>query len=266
MRRVTPLLIVAGLLIVASFSQSSSHSWSHAKNVGANTKSAGLLLDRGGPVLLSSTTYALFWGPSSSFPADLRSGIEAELNGLANSSYLAIADQYQRGAGATATSFGGSLFDPSAPPKSAPNVQALANEVAKVIGSANLTRNAIYLVYTSNNPVKNYCAWHDQATVGSVPIQVGYLPNTSNVAGCLAPAVGVTPWSNATRSLQDSTAHEFMEAVTDPKPGSAWLDRNGLEIGDKCETAPESVVLLGGTAFEIQSEWSNATSSCVFGV
>jgi hypothetical protein len=60
----------------------------------------------------------------------------------------------------------------------------------------------------------------------------------------------------------DSVAHEFMEAVTDPQI-TAWYDKRGAEIGDKCNFVYNSCVnLANGTAWQIQSEWSNAISGC----
>jgi len=87
-------------------------------------------------------------------------------------------------------------------------------------------------------------------------------------------------------------SHEFSEAVTDPVTSSghyAWLDANGLEIGDKCNSvnyggsngigydADAFLPTLGGSAgsddlfdqlinaddYYLQSEWDNATSACL---
>lgn len=53
-----------------------------------------------------------------------------------------------------------------------------------------------------------------------------------------------------------------MEAVTDPHL-DAWYDKNGAEIADKCEYDYQSIVHLANhSTWQIQSNWSNATSSC----
>jgi hypothetical protein len=87
--------------------------------------------------------------------------------------------------------------------------------------------------------------------------------------------------------------HEFMEAVTDPLVGfdTAWVDEEGLEIGDKCNAVPLEPEDLGepefdvhaftptlggnatlgtlfnqsihGGSFYLQSEWDNAAKACL---
>jgi hypothetical protein len=60
---------------------------------GPARKSAGPLIDHGGPVLTSSTAHVIYWGTPSDFPPDLESGIEALLSGFDGSSYLGITQQ-----------------------------------------------------------------------------------------------------------------------------------------------------------------------------
>jgi hypothetical protein len=228
------------------------------------------LVDGGGKLLTSSKTYAIWWGTPSGFPADAQRGIETLLNGFGGSSYLATANQYMRGAEAT-SSFGTSLFDASAPPTHSPSTSTIVNEVASVLKANNLPPdpNAVYLVYTSNFPHVSFCAWHAAGTIGATTVQVGYLPNTAAVPGCGTgtPVAGIDSYTPATRSLADSTAHEFMESVTDPVPVTGWADKNGQEIGDKCNfvysTTP--IVLSNGSKWQIQEEWSNSASGCVPG-
>jgi hypothetical protein len=87
-------------------------------------------------------------------------------------------------------------------------------------------------------------------------------------------------------------SHEYIEAVTDPLVGfeTAWVDEEGLEIGDKCNAVPPTpeeagepgfdshafTPTLGGIAVEgtlfdqaintgryyLQSEWDNAAKAC----
>lgn len=88
------------------------------------------------------------------------------------------------------------------------------------------------------------------------------------------------------------TSHEYIEAATDPLVNSAtaWVDANGLEIGDKCNgvsadpekdgigyDASSFLPVLGGSAaagtlfdqaiagrdYYLQSEWDNASGSCL---
>jgi hypothetical protein len=231
-------------------------------------KKAGPVTYRGGKVLLNSTTYAIFWGPSSGFPSDLVTGMQNLLSGFSGSTYLATANQYV--GGTATTDFVTSLFDASAPPKTGPNTNAIVSEVARVLGANGIApdTNAIYLVYTSNLPKVNYCAWHSSGTIGTTTVQVAYLPNTAGTTACFPTTGtfgGVTPYSYGTRSIADNTAHEFMESVTDPVPPTGWLDANGAEIGDKCDFDYISPVTLSGkkNVWQIQAEWSNAAGGCV---
>ena len=223
------------------------------------------LVDHGGKLLASSTTYAIWWG-GSGFPVDEQTAIPSLLQGFGGSSYLATADQYMRGGNAT-SAYIQAYPDPSSPPAHGPSVKAIVNEVASVLTANNVTPdpNAIYFVFTSNFPKINYCAWHSAGTIGNVTVQVAYVPNTTGVTGC-APRGGYTAdngLTQGTQSIADSTAHEFMEAVTDPVPGSGWVDKNGEEIADKCETFYGGLVTLNKTKWQLQGEWSNAAGGCV---
>jgi hypothetical protein len=53
-----------------------------------------------------------------------------------------------------------------------------------------------------------------------------------------------------------------MEAITDPDL-NAWLDGSGSEIGDKCAWKFSSCVTLTTGSWQLQQEWSNATTGCV---
>jgi hypothetical protein len=261
--RLASVVGVAALMMPALGVAHASPTLHGARSVAGATKAPSPLVDKGGRILVHSNTYAIWWGPTANFPSDERTGIESELSGFNGSGYLAIANQYDRGSTAS-TSFNGSFVDVSAPPKSSPNTASLGAEVAKVLGSTPLDPNGLYLIYTSNDGAKNYCAYHDQTVVNGVSIQVGYLPNTSGVTGCDAGNLFNSPITEGTRSVADSTAHEFMEAITDAKPGTAWVDKNGWEIGDKCETATEALVPLTGSSWQLQPEWSNSANGCAF--
>ncbi|HJT59405.1 MAG TPA: right-handed parallel beta-helix repeat-containing protein [Ktedonobacteraceae bacterium] len=65
--------------------------------------------------------------------------------------------------------------------------------------------------------------------------------------------------------LTNVTSHEQFEATTDPLVTNGWRDSAGLEIGDKCEGnfSAGTTKLKHGGVFEVQEEFSDATSSCV---
>jgi hypothetical protein len=74
----------------------------------------------------------------------------------------------------------------------------------------------------------------------------------------------------------DISAHEALEAITDPT-GVGWMDPNGGEVGDKCQSGPQHGTPLGyallngapynqvinGHQYLIQGMWSNAAGGCV---
>lgn len=219
------------------------------------------LVDHGGPVLASSTTYDIWWGPSG-FPADAESNIPLELAGLTGSSYLGIAGQYM-GKAAVSTSYANApVQDTSAPPSSSPKVQTIVNEVAKWFPHP--AAGSVFFVYVPNKPNgANFCGWHSYGTIDKVTVQVAYILNWAS--GCdplLATDLHANDLTAGTRAYADTTAHEFMESITDPTI-SAWYDKSGQEIGDKCNFVYSSPVQLSnGTQWQIQEEWSNILGGC----
>jgi hypothetical protein len=268
MNKSVTLVVLIALLCCTAFAQTPSERKTYQQNLADKHAARGTrtgsnpLIDHGGPVDSSSVTYAIYWGTPSDFPADLESGMAALLAGFTGSSYLGIAKQYMRGA-AISTRYGGALFDSSAPPSNAPKTSAIGAEVCKLV--ANPDPNGIYIVFTSNAPNINYCAWHDRATCNGVTFQVAYIPNQAQLlSGCspyIVSNLGCNSYSEGTVASADSVAHEFMEAVTDPHL-DAWYDQKGYEVADKCNFVYQSCVKLGRTNWQIQEEWSNAINGC----
>jgi len=73
----------------------------------------------------------------------------------------------------------------------------------------------------------------------------------------------------------DTIAHETVESITDPE-GTGWMDPDGFEVADKCETGPQIGnplgyaangspydQLIGGHEYLIQEMWSNDDGGCV---
>lgn len=229
--------------------------------------SGGNLIDHGGNILPGSTIYTIWWGNQASFPADAKTGIDSLFSDLEGSALLGVANQYMRGTGAASTAFAASYEDTSSPPSRAPATSTIVAEACNVINANHLTADpsAIYFVYASNMPGHtNYCAWHSYGSCNGVTIQVAYMPNTTGVAGCdPGNLYNCNSYTQGTRSLANVTSHEFMEAITDPN-SSAWYDGSGSEIGDKCAWQFSSCVSLSnGASWQLQEEWSNATSGCV---
>ena len=123
------------------------------------------------------------------------------------------------------SSFAGSTSDSSAPPKHSPSTSTIAAEVCKLFPSPD--PSTLYIVFTSNAPHVNFCAWHNKATCNGVTFEVAYVPNQELLPGCSPYTVsnlGCNTYSNGTVASADSVAHEFMESVTDPHI-DAWLDQ-----------------------------------------
>jgi hypothetical protein len=92
----------------------------------------------------------------------------------------------------------------------------------------------------------------------------------------VTPPPGSDPQGNPeAEATIDTVAHEAVEGITDPK-GTGWMDPNGFETGDKCETGPQQGTPLGyaadgspynqvinGHQYLIQDMWSNARGGCV---
>ena len=238
----------------------------------ATTRSSAVsvpgVVDHKGKIVTNSKTYAIYWGPPTDFPADLRPGVKALLSGLNRSAYLATIDQYMRGKTASTTHVR-SFADPSRPPTVDPTPQVVLAEVRKVLRRAEVRPdpNAVYLVFTSNLPAVDYCAWHASGDIAGVTTQIALVPNTSSSASCYVTKdfAGVANYSFGTRSMADNAAHELLEAMTDALPGTAWVDANFEEIGDKCDFVYAAPVALNGSGnvWQLQSQWSNRANACI---
>ena len=266
---------VAALVVLAAISvggpASAAPAAPHQRQMKPNSqRTTNPLLYGGGRVLSSSETYAIWWGPKDNFPSDAEAKLPLLLGGLDGSRYLGIASQYMEPTPTTpASTFEGSLFDGSAPPSHSPSVGTIVTEVASVLAHNSVipASNGIYIVYTSNFPHLSYCAYHAAGVINGVTVQVAYVPNAAGVAGCdPGNLFNSNSYSQGTRSMADSTAHEFMEATTDPVPYTGWADKNAQEIGDKCNFVYASTVTLKpGNTWQLQEEWSNKDKACVQG-
>jgi len=239
------------------------------------------MVDNGGAIIPTSTTYAIFWGKPSDFPSDAVQGVDDFLRDLDGSDYLGIADQYMRGNKAH-TRFGGNLFDYSVPApfdaQGTPN--PLGNEVLNVLQAYGMSPDltAVYLVYTSNYPPImleqiGACAFHgyEADNSGNPVAAIAYVPNTAAAQeGCGLDTANGDPffspdaYSRGTRSMINLTAHEFMETITDPF-FPAWFAPNGNEIGDPCIYIFQTNVPIEDDKWRIQEIWSNQAGGCVPG-
>ena len=225
------------------------------------------LIDRGGPLAPSTRTFAVFWGDPGAWSADLRSTQEDLLSSLDGSDYLALADQYLRGAVAT-TRFGGSFTDLSPPPASPDqaDAQSIGAEACSALHAGGVAPAAgdWVVVYggAQMKPAPTYCAWHSYFSCSGVTLLIAFVPNVAGSFGCLnigslGGCNSASVEANATASL---TAHELMETITDPFV-TTWADDSGKELADKCEAEPRCVP-FSASAFVLQAEYSNTVHDC----
>jgi hypothetical protein len=271
--------ILSGLVSNAPAYAQAQSSWAHIMKprgaTSAATTSPGNLIDHGGLVLPTTTIYAIWWGDPSGFPSDAQAGIDSLLQGFEESTYLAIANQYMRGA-TTTTTFGGNLFDPTSPPTNNVSLNngtsaasSVANEICQLVHSHGIAPSptSVYFLFANAYPKNaNFCAFHDVATCYGTNVHFAFIPNTTDYEACNITDYGVlfapNGYSQGTQAMASTTAHEFMETITDPEV-TAWYDSAGNEAGDKCSYLFQSAVpLSNGSRWKLQEEWSNQTSSC----
>lgn len=136
----------------------------------------------------------------------------------------------------------------------------------------------LYPVDSSGMP-QGYCAYHSYFRAGSRNVVYADMPygatpfsSKAGSASSLCAGQSVFPNNRAADIEASITSHEQMEAVTDPLL-SAWWDSQGFEIGDKCAYDMTGSTLDGSIANEqwaghfyaLQTEYDNATASCVPG-
>ena len=118
--------------------------------------------------------------------------------------------------------------------------------------------NGYYPVYTDlPRGHAGYCAWHSWGTINGVLTQFAFFFKLDGDSGC-DPQDTQTGHAEGLAALANVSGHELSEALTDPH-GDGWFDSSGAENADKCawtfSGTPES---LGGTAWKIQGNFSNA--------
>ena len=264
-------------------------------SLGASGASApqgsGDLIYGNGPVQLSPAAYVIFWGPQwmngSSLTAD-GAVVDNYFKDMGHTSFANILSQYYSSSGGTSThispqlTYGGYWIDTSAPPTpdtscaGAPTVHdsAIQAEVNAAITGGHFpsdSANAAYFVYTPSGDYVNddsggcselqFCAYHGFSNTVGVSYAAMAYPNDMNACG--APA---SPNGNAQGdSLANITSHEQFESITDPNTSTGWIDSTGDEIGDKCawDFSAGTTSLNNSGAFELQTEYSNASHSCI---
>jgi hypothetical protein len=145
---------------------------------------------------------------------------------------------------------------------------------AFTVNSWTVDDNSVFFLYTPSGITGDgYCGYHSAAvnTVTGQKLSFGlvvYPAAGSNGGTCL---IYPPPWPNSqiVDHAINVTAHEVIEAATDPF-GSGWYLFSGSgEIGDLCAArvgprdSSGSDLQLNGHKYLVQTLWSNAVSDCV---
>ena len=261
---------------------------------------AGNMTNHGGRVMTSSTTYAIFWlppgthfEPASGNPAtDAANDARYEnliiryFQKVSGSDIYATTTQYSGSNGAITNSstYGGSTTDTNAYPHAGTVADPLTNndlqnEVDSIRAAqgwpAGVTNE--YFMFTgdqiqscfnsSNCSFNKYCAYHFWFDGSDGRVIWANMPAALSLGGC--GGANVTGDNDPVADNEiDVVSHEHLEAVTDPE-GDAWYDTNlAGENGDKCvrtygvRNSIGANIYMGGIAFQVQREWSNAISGC----
>jgi hypothetical protein len=244
---------------------------------------SALMSLHGGDVMPTNNTYAIWWGSqwsSANFAGDKITGMERFFRGMNGSNYAGTGSEYAGvdGVSVSKTSqFQRHYYDTSSAPNKALSIAGAVAEACKATNNAP-DPAGIYFIYTATGAGHvNYCAWHSfgNCATGGAPVQVAYMPNIDNIAGCDPQDDATSPvhtgagHSQGLAALANVTAHELLETMTDPRNGG-WYDQGGGEDGDKCAWSFTAAVPLSYTdssnvahpeLWKLQQEWSNAAYS-----
>jgi hypothetical protein len=232
----------------------------------------------GGPVMAgTANAYAIFWEPTGSFVSPTYNSLITRYFGdIGGSSLYHNNTQYTQSGGGFASNavFAGSWVDTAAYPSGTLQDSDVQNEVAHAqqVNGWQTSLNNVFFVFTAKN--ENICAFG----VCSFSYFCAYHSNFGNTLYAAMPytgtnlaACGVSHSPNGdvdADSTINVTSHEQIEAATDPL-GTAWYDRSGNEIGDKCAwnfgplNSQGGDVSWNGHAYYVQKEWDNHVSGCV---
>ena len=254
-----------------------------------------------GPVMHTSTTYAIFWEPprlQDGTPTHVNptynSLIERSLKDIGGSPLYKIGTQYydQTSRIVNSSTFGGAWLDRSAYPASKcrdtytphgclldTQIQAEVTKAMKV-NKWTSSPTHLFFVFTSwgegscsdststDCAFSLYCAYHSFYSLGSQNVLYANMPYTGTVLNNCGLPVSPNNDIDADSTIT-SMSHEHMETVTDPYI-DGWRDAHYDEIGDKCAWNFGTPTLDGGLAnvewnhhfYLVQQEWSDAIRGC----
>ncbi len=259
-----------------------------------------LLSYHGGPVMRTTTVYAIHWLPSTYRVASgYRTAIATYLRDVAadsggSANVYSVLEQYGDASGNVAydVAFGGTTTDARAFPASAchSSLRAcltdaqLRAEIARVRAAHAWPAggSALFLLFLPRDVAacdgaagascafSRFCAYHGSTGTGASALLYAIMP----YAETRPRACGVRqhPVGREADAVINVLSHEHREAITDPF-GTAWYDADGLEGSDKCawnfgdavggSAGLQYTNLIHGHRYWLQQEWSNAGTACV---
>jgi hypothetical protein len=253
----------------------------------------------GGPVMLTSTTYAIFWGPSNSWDSGYQTLIERYFadvhtdSGKTTNVYSSDTQYYNAASTKIAynSTFAGYRLDTNAFPANGCTDKAtticltdaqLQTEIKANITAAGWStgQSRLFLIFTpkgvgsclgSSCAYTTYCAYHNSFSSGGSTILYANQPYGAAGYSVYTCDSGQRPNGNTADATLNLVSHEHNEAITDEQ-GTAWFDKRGYEDGDKCAwnfgsaqgtSGAKYNQTIGTHHYYLQQEWSNASSGCV---
>lgn len=230
---------------------------------------AGNLVYGGGPVMITTTAYTIFWSPNSTISANYRTLLNRYFQDIGGTAFNNINTQYYQNPGPTyitnTTTFGGTWLDTTnvypggrGTPADPLTGQDLKDEIVRAL-TANPSWNPpngakLYFVFTEKDiescadtfsgctpgvtspppGAGSYCAYHDHFNNGGNLVIWSNMPYAASWGGCIA--ITCSPNGDFDADVELSpTSHEHFEAVTDPLwDGPNGWTGPGFENGDKC--------------------------------
>jgi hypothetical protein len=117
-----------------------------------------------------------------------------------------------------------------------------------------------------------FAGYHAVANVDGHGVTIYAVAIDPIIEGIVGPGADPEGYPDAEVTLV-TAGHEVNEAITDPE-GNGWMDPNGMEVGDKCESGPQVGTPLGfaadgspynqvinGHKYLLQELWANVDSA-----
>jgi len=145
------------------------------------------MIYHGGPIMTSTISKAIFWGPkwaNSSFVGDKITGLDSWYTGFSNSNYAKTSDEYTgtNGQVGPLVTHNGHIIDTSTAANGS-STSAIVAEVCREI--TNPVSNGYYPVYVDGKRGNaGYCAYHTYGSCGGVRVQVAFFFNLDADSGC----------------------------------------------------------------------------------